>query len=189
MLEAAKRAGVTSAVCTPHCRDPYFDYDRMWDAYRLLASHAGGFPVRMGFEVYHRKLMELGLGWAERLCLDGGPEFLLEFSPRATAFEYREYERTVHGLRSLGLTVVVAHPERYPFVQRDPSYAERLVDAGCELQLSARCMAGAPWDAERRCARRLARAGLYAHVASDAHRAEHYAALPKALRLVNGAHL
>ena len=32
MLEAAKRAGVTRIVCTPHCRDPYFDYDKMWDA-------------------------------------------------------------------------------------------------------------------------------------------------------------
>ena len=29
MLEAAKTAGVTSIVCTPHCREPYFDYDAM----------------------------------------------------------------------------------------------------------------------------------------------------------------
>ncbi len=28
MLSAAREAGVTSIVCTPHCRDPYFDYDR-----------------------------------------------------------------------------------------------------------------------------------------------------------------
>ena len=27
MLEAAKAAGITSIVCTPHVRDPYFDYD------------------------------------------------------------------------------------------------------------------------------------------------------------------
>ena len=33
MLEAAKRAGITSIVCTPHCRDPYFDYDAMGDAF------------------------------------------------------------------------------------------------------------------------------------------------------------
>ena len=30
LLEAANRAGVTSIVCTPHCRDPYFDFDAMW---------------------------------------------------------------------------------------------------------------------------------------------------------------
>lgn len=56
MLEAAKQAGVTSIVCTPHCRDPYFDYDAMWDAYELLVAHANGFPLQMGFEVNHRKL-------------------------------------------------------------------------------------------------------------------------------------
>lgn len=25
MVAEAKKAGVTSMVCTPHCRDPYFD--------------------------------------------------------------------------------------------------------------------------------------------------------------------
>ena len=29
MLEAAKRVGITSIVCTPHVRDPYFDYEAM----------------------------------------------------------------------------------------------------------------------------------------------------------------
>ena len=77
MLEAAKQVGVTSIVCTPHCRDPYFDYDAMWDAYELLVAHASGFPLQMGFEVNHRKLMELGMQWAEYLHFDGSNEFLL----------------------------------------------------------------------------------------------------------------
>ena len=45
MLEAAKAAGVTSIVCTPHCRDPYFDFDSMWASFKLLKSHAQGFPL------------------------------------------------------------------------------------------------------------------------------------------------
>lgn len=72
MLEAAKAAGVTSIVCTPHCRDPYFDYDAMWAAFRELQAHADGFPLQMGFEVAHPKLMELGVEqWAPYLCLTG----------------------------------------------------------------------------------------------------------------------
>ena len=27
MLEAARAVGVTHMVCTPHCRDPYFDFE------------------------------------------------------------------------------------------------------------------------------------------------------------------
>ena len=48
MLKAAKAAGVTSITCTPHCRRPYFDFDAMWDAYRLLVEHADGFPFADG---------------------------------------------------------------------------------------------------------------------------------------------
>ena len=61
MLEAAKQVGITSIVCTPHCRDPYFDFDAMWEAVRLLEQHANGFPLTMGFEVNHAKLMDLGI--------------------------------------------------------------------------------------------------------------------------------
>ena len=38
MLQAAKDAGITSIVCTPHCRSPYFDFDKMWSAFHLLKS-------------------------------------------------------------------------------------------------------------------------------------------------------
>ena len=96
MLEAAKRAGVTRIVCTPHCRDPYFDYDKMWDAFELLRDNADGFPLQMGFEVNHRKLVELGIDAAEHLHFDGTNEFLLELSTRATEVEFKQYERTIY---------------------------------------------------------------------------------------------
>lgn len=58
MLRAARSAGVTQIVCTPHCRDPYFDYERMRASFALLREHAGGFPLTMGFEVAYPKLMD-----------------------------------------------------------------------------------------------------------------------------------
>lgn len=124
MLEAAKQAGVTSIVCTPHCRDPYFDYDAMWDAYELLVAHADGFPLQMGFEVNHRKLMELGMQWAEYLHFDGSNEFLLELSSHCTARDFEEYERTIYELQGKGYDVIIAHPERYKAIQKDVSIAE-----------------------------------------------------------------
>ena len=36
----------------------------MWNAFRLLQSRAGGFPLQMGFEVNYAKLMDLGLDYA-----------------------------------------------------------------------------------------------------------------------------
>ena len=124
MLEAAKQAGVTSIVCTPHCRDPYFDYDAMWDAYELLVAHTEGLPLQIGFVVNHRKLMELGMQWAEYLHFDGSNEFLLELSSHCTARDFEEYERTIYELQGKGYDVIIAHPERYKAIQKDVSIAE-----------------------------------------------------------------
>ena len=181
MIEAAKAAGVTSIVCTPHCRDPYFDYDRMWDAYELLVSHAGGFPLQMGFEVNHAKLMSLGEQWIDYLHFDGSNEFLLELSSRCIERDFREYERTIFELQGRGYEVIIAHPERYLAIQQDVSLAERLVRMGCKLQASADFVKGGRLGREKRPAKKLFAAGLYSYIASDAHMPRHYAYYAKAV--------
>lgn len=180
MLEAAKRAGVTSIVCTPHCRSPYFDYEAMWDAFRLLQAHAGGFPLQMGFEVNHRKLKELGMEWADYLHFDGSNEFLLELSTHAGELEFQEYERTIFELQGRGYQVIIAHPERYEAVQRDVEVARRLSRMGCKLQASADFVDGGRFGKEKKPARALFDAMLYDYIASDAHHVGHYDCLARA---------
>lgn len=182
MLRAAKAAGVTSIVCTPHCRDPYFDYDAMWDAYELLVAHADGFPLQMGFEVNHRKLMDLGYEWVDRLAFDGGKEFLLELSSRCTEADFAEYERTIFELQGRGYEVILAHPERYRAVQENPELARRLAKMGCKLQASADFVAGGRLGKEKKPAKKLFEENLYSYIASDAHHAQHYELLAKARR-------
>lgn len=180
MLEAAKAAGVTSIVCTPHCREPYFDYDAMWDAFELLEAHADGFPLRMGFEVNHSKLMELGTQWIDYLAFDGSDEFLLELSTRARKPQFEEYERTIFEIQGRGYQVIIAHPERYHAIQEDVEIARRLVKMGCKLQASADFVAGGRLGAEKKPAKKLFEEGLYSYIASDAHCVEHYDYLARA---------
>lgn len=191
ILEAAKRVGVTSIVCTPHCRDPYFDYDKMWDAFELLQAHANGFPLTMGFEVNHAKLMELGMEWAEYLHFDGSNEFLLELSSRCTANDFREYERTIFQLQGMGYQVIIAHPERYRAIQEDIGIARHLLQMGCHLQASADFVAGGRLGKEKKPAKRMFDELLYRYIASDAHRIDHYDCLARARRdyAVRGAHM
>lgn len=181
MLAAAKAAGVTSIVCTPHVRDPYFDYDKMWAAYDLLVTHADGFPIQMGFEVNHDKLMDLGMRWVDYLHFDGSDEFLLELSSSATEVEFSDYERTIFELQGMGYEVIIAHPERYRAVQKNPDVAERLARMGCKLQASADYVDGGRLGRARRPARRLFERGVYDYIASDAHRAWHYDCLRRAM--------
>lgn len=190
MWEAAKEAGVTSIVCTPHCRNPYFDYEVMWRSFHALKAEVGDFPLMMGFEVNHRKLMELGMDWAERLAFENGREFLLELSTHADTYEFQSYEQTIYELQSRGLTIYIAHPERYRAIQKDLDIARRLVDMGCKLVASADFIAGGRMGGAKKPARRMFDEGLYACIASDAHKPEHYSYLAKARKKfpVRGSH-
>lgn len=190
MLNAAKAAGVTSIVCTPHCRDPYFDYDAMWKAFYEFASLANGFPLRMGFEVNHSKLIELGMDWAEKLHFDGSNEFLLELSTACTKEDFPEYERTIFELQGMGYQVIIAHPERYRAIQKDIGLAKELIDMGCLLQASSDFMSGGRFGKEKKPARLMFKQGMYRYIASDAHRVDHYTNLSKAVKAygIRGSH-
>ena len=183
MFEAARKCGITSITCTPHCRDPYFDYMRMWKAYyafeRAVRLRAPDFELQMGFEVSHAKLKELGLGWAERLHFDGTNEFLLELDVGASRTTFADYERTIFALQGMGLEVIIAHPERYRAIQKDVGIAEELCQMGCRLQASADFVRGGRLGRERRPARALIRRGLYTYIASDAHHVGHYSDFTK----------
>lgn len=187
MLEAARAAGVTSMVCTPHARSPYFDYDKMVAAYDefsvAAAETAPEVHVAMGFEVAHKKLVELGVEqWAPYLRFAETPEFLLELDAGCVAADFQEYERTIYTLQGMGYTVIIAHPERYRAIQKDIGLARGLVGMGCKLQASADFVAGGRLGREKKPAKKMFDEMLYTYIASDAHKPEHYAYLAQARR-------
>ena len=182
MLEAAKAAGVTSMVCTPHCRNPYFDFDEMWEAFYRFKEAADGFPMIMGFEVNHSKLVELGVeDWAPHLGFDGTGEFLLELSSNCAAADFVEYERTIFTLQGMGYDVIIAHPERYRAIQKDISIARRLMEMGCKLQASSDFIVGGRLGKERKPALKMFEQYMYRYIASDAHNPKHYSYLARAV--------
>lgn len=190
MSDAAVAVGVTSIVCTPHCREPYFDYGAMREAFELFRDEVSrrhpGLGVSMGFEVNYRTLEDIGFSRAGRLGFSDSPEFLLELSTRAGKSQFAEYERGIFKLQSLGCEVVIAHPERYCAVQDDIGVAYDLVDMGCKLQASADFIAGGRLGTSKKPAKRLFKEGLYSYIASDAHNAGHYQLLAKAMKKYGG---
>ena len=186
MLQVAIEAGITEIVCTPHCRDPYFDWDAMWQSYELFATKAQdngvAIPIRMGFEVNHSKLMELGLEWIDQLAFADTDEFLLELDTRCQAHHFDQYKRTIFEIQGHGFQVIIAHPERYLAIQRDFGLAEELVEMGCLLQASTDFASGGRFGDELRPAKRLLKAGLYTYFASDAHHVQHYRDYASALQ-------
>ena len=174
MLRAAQAAGITSIVCTPHVRKPFFDYRGMRRAFQILCEHADGFPLQMGWEVNHAMLMDLGIDWAKRLHFYESDEFLLELSSRSCSYHFKDYERTIFDLRGLGYQVIIAHPERVFAIQEDISLAQRLVQMGCKLQASGDFISGGKGTGALSPAKKMLKKGLYTYISSDAHSASDY---------------
>ncbi len=204
MLDAAANAGVTEMVCTPHCREPYFNYDAMVAAYRAFRAAAQKrhpqIAISLGFEVNLLTLRKIGFQWAEKLGFEKprparrlGParglelddsvhEFLLELPVDAESNDYPRIERAIFALQGMGYEVIIAHPERYLAIREDMGLARQLVDMGCRLQASGDFLTGGRLKGSRRPAKKMLKAGLYSYIASDAHTVKHYRVFAKAWR-------
>lgn len=180
MLDAARAAGITRMLCTPHLRWDDFDHakvKRHFSEFKELAADQG-IVAELGFEVYYKTLLKRGLHHAPEFRLGQSNRILLEFNSRGEiAFGW---EKTVYQLQNTyGLDVVIAHPERYSTVQKDFDAVYRLLDAGCTLQISAMDLDKGFLNKPAKVAKRMVKEELGAALVSDAHRAEHYQVFQK----------
>lgn len=175
MLAMAAESGVDTLVATPHCNIPgefenYLSQD-LEELFRELQREAerDEIPLRLcrGMEIYATpelpELLKNGRVWT----LNGGRYFLTEFNfgenPDFCSYVLRQCAR-------LGYRPIVAHPERYYFLQRDPELAYEWCTAGYGLQINKGSLLGRFGPQARQTATLLLEHGLAACVASDAHR-------------------
>ena len=79
---------------------------------------------------------------------------------------------TVRWLRSLGMTLILAHPERMKAVQDEPALADEFADAGVLLQGNLQCFSDPPDAPTYRVATQYLREGRYFLLGCDLHRIE-----------------
>lgn len=80
------------------------------------------------------------------------------------------FEPSVSFFQSLGIKVILAHPERMLPVQTDPALADRFADLGVLLQGNLQCFSDPPGAPTRRTAERYLAEGRYFLLGSDLHR-------------------
>lgn len=184
MLRRAREAGVTSIICTPHVYDPQDqDFNRKPFLRTRELAHRCGLPLNMGCEFNYRAILKAGTAALTNFCLGSTRCLLLEFGNESLI---PGWEGMVSELMDNGYLPIIAHPERYLYIQRDFGIAQAMSDLGCELQVDAGGLLARPLSAERKTARRLLREGMVSYVASDAHRPEHYDTFERAYRTFRG---
>lgn len=174
MLYIAAQSGVRTLVTTPHCNIPgeYENYaslelEALWRKLAWAAERES-IPVKLcrGAEIFATEELPELLSDGHVWTLNGTKYFLTEFS----FDEDPAYcDDILRRCRERGFHPIIAHPERYIFVQGDPSVAFDWCTAGYGLQLNKGSLLGSFGPGPRETARLLLEHGLAACVASDAH--------------------
>jgi len=175
MLAAAKSVGVNRIIATPHARVDHFDRRLVDERYAELREVAAkkGIALRLGYEVHWNLVLALDGSEYADFCMANTHQMLLEFSLSADELP-QNHDQVIYRLQRSGISIIIAHPERYRFVQQDCSVAERWIDMGCRLQLDAVCLLRSREPKCKATARRLLNAEMYQYAASDAHCAKDY---------------
>jgi protein-tyrosine phosphatase len=169
MLAMAAADGTAAMVATPHSDLRYaFDGElcrTLVEDFRRRAP--SGLRLCAGCEVHLTpENIERVIGNPAGYTLGGGDCILLELPVHLTA---AVAEPAIEALMDRGLRVVIAHPERIPYVQQNPAFAARLVEAGCFLQLTAGSIQGSFGCAAEAAALNLLNRRFVHFVASDGH--------------------
>ncbi len=174
MLQMAVDSGVTSIVATPHCNIPglfanYFgdDYIRCYESV-VRAVKEERIPIRVlpGMEAYSTEDLPDLIVDGRIMPINQSRYVLLEF-----AFdEDPEFaDQLLKRVWAVGARPVIAHAERYEFVQDDPRIAYRWRRRGYVIQSNKGSFLGRFGRAVQETAEQLLQHNLTSVIASDAH--------------------
>lgn len=169
------KEGVRAVAATPHL-DPLHGTGPSPDEVRTLVAEVRAIlqasdvdlEVHPGNELFLTPAAADLLKEGKALPLAGSRHVVVEVS--LTALERPIYlDDSVFRIQLGGFQPILAHPERYPFAQRDIASLDTLLARGVVFQLTAPSLLGEYGPRVRRTAERLLKCGAYALAASDRH--------------------
>lgn len=180
LIRGLSELGYTKLVATPHV---------MWDMYRntpeiiqarleqvKAAVKEAGIKVELSAaaEYFLDEHVEELLKNKTALLPISGNKVLAEFSMAFPSLNIKEllFEMVLQGYQP-----VIAHPERYAYLQRNKEFYDELRDAGCLFQLNILSIKGYYGRTVADLAQYLLKKGYYDLVGTDLHHARHLAEL------------
>ncbi len=164
--------GVHAAIATPHFNDlfPRRSAAEIRERVNELQQVLDRQGISLRLFAGHEALIQPGLVediQAGRLAtLNGSRYLLLELWNQSWL---PETERVIFDLRAIGITPMLAHPERYRVFQKEPERIASLLLQGVLIQITASSLVGMQGRTAQRSAEALLKRGQVHCIASDAH--------------------
>jgi protein-tyrosine phosphatase len=172
LAQALVQEGVHSAIATSHYNDVFLQHsaieiqERVTNVQIELDLHS--IPLRLypGHEALIKPGLVEDIQTGRLATLNGSRYLLLELWNSAWL---PETERVIFELQAFGITPILAHPERYRVIQREPERITSLLTQGVLIQITASSLIGMQGRTAQRTAESLLKRGLVYCIASDAH--------------------
>lgn len=172
MLEKAAEEGITHIISTSHANHPIYDVsaklvmEQIHELQNQLDNRQIPVTVHLGHEVRISQSIIENFLESKILSLAKSNYLLLEL-PSNYIPQYAYH--IIRELISLGITPIIAHPERNKSIIEKPIRLQRLIREGAVAQITAGSLAGHFGRAIQHLSLKLVRANLVHVYGSDAH--------------------
>ena len=180
LITGMKRLGYKKLITTPHV---------MWDVYKntrhiileklqevkdRLANERVDIEIHAAAEYFIDDHLGELVERKEPLLCFGNNLVLVEFSMVSQPFEWK---KTLFEMQIQGYQPVIAHPERYAYLDRNKNFYDELKSAGYLFQLNMLSLSGQYGNSVTELARYLTKKGYYDLIGTDLHHVRHLEAL------------
>ena len=172
MAKIAASEGISKIIITTHHRKPQYIIDKqdILDKVKftneLFKKENIDIEIFPGMEIYIAKDIPLKLKNNELLSLNNSSYLLIEF-PMREDVDY--IDDTLHEIKVQGYKPIIAHPERYLKVIKDPNYVKDLIEEGCYIQINANSLTGFFGEDSKKTAEILVKHKMVHLISTDAH--------------------
>ena len=169
MLEEEIKQGVDEVILTPHvCIDHplYMEKDKYLECINKFIEDCSDLPIKLypGQEIYYKKGTFEAFKQNKFLPLGNTDHYLVEFS---MASDFEDIETSVYNLICSGYKIILAHPERYLYMDEELMY--KLKEVGCLFQMNTSSILGLFGRSVKKNAIIMLKNGYVDFVASDTH--------------------
>ncbi len=177
MLEKAQKMGFTDIIATSHYMENQYEVEQVKrqavvEALNRVTLEKGlDIKIHNGSEIYVNPNLVTLIKEKKASTLSGSRYVLFEL-PMNSKVNY--LEQLIFEIQANGLVPIIAHPERYQYVQENPNFVVNLITKGVLFQANFASIGGYYGKRAKKTLIRLLKANAIHFLAVDAHNHEKY---------------
>lgn len=182
ILKEAKQVGFTKVISTSHYLEGYYESNQKErnELLEKIKQENVEVELYLGSEIYISENMIEFLKNKKASSINNSRYVLFELPMGNETMLTKEM---IYRLIENNYVPIIAHPERYSYVQDNPEYVEELLQMGAMFQANYGSIIGLYGKKAEKTVKKLLKENLIQFLGSDVHREEHvYILIPKILK-------